>query len=54
MTFLVRELLQLMLGLCVMLAVVVLTRDLVSRSRKRRSKLESPKSTPVLPALESD
>jgi hypothetical protein len=38
MTFPVRELLQVMLGLCVGLAVVVLMRDLIARGRKLPSK----------------
>jgi len=54
MPFPLREILQFLLSLCVVLAVVVLLRDLVSLSRKRRAKLGSPKSTPGLPALESE
>jgi len=60
MTFPVRELLKVMLGLCVVLAVVVLMRDLIARGRKLQSKtqpkerIENPSTAPSLSDLESE
>ena len=59
MTFPVREVLQLLLGLCVGLAVLVLVRDLIDRGRKlhaqekRRTRKES-LNAPGLSDLESE
>jgi len=59
MTFPVRELLQVMLGLCVGLAVLVLMRDLIARGRKihaqdkaRRESLRAPRLSDLESELE--
>ena len=60
MIFPVREVLQVLLGLCVGLAVVVLMRDLIARGRKLPSKaqpeerFENPIAAPNLPEMENE
>jgi hypothetical protein len=60
MTFPVIELLQVLLGLCVVLAVVVLVRDLIARGRRLQPKsrptepVENRATAPGLPELESE
>ena len=58
MTFPVREVLQVMLGLCVGLAVLVLMRDLIDRGRKLHAQGKQPRkeslTAPGLSDLESE
>ena len=59
MRFPVTEILQVLIGLCVVLAAVVLLRDIRSIWRKRRNQSpmrmrEAPVAAPALPGLESE